>query len=357
MLPTTGALTQAQRDDVRTAVTEYIQNHGITLKDIAKQMGGGSHTVISQVINNTYRAGVDDHLRSLNDWMEIDARRRRTRPDDKFVEIRVAKLIIGCASKASQMRTMVVAHGPTGIGKTTVGHIIAEKFTGSIFLTMAEGSNSATAVRRMIAAALRLDRRPHVASAVGMPLNERIFDRLHDSHRMIIIDEAHSISDGALRFLRSVFDRCGVPILFLCTKDLVDRIRCDADEDHGQLYSRFGYICDLTRGCDKTPGGKNPRFSVSEIRAILETDKVRLHTGAQSYLQDVANMMGQGSLRRCKRIMRWAVAIERRKANLGPNDRVVITEAAVKKADMESMPDRAMQDDIAALRTPMANMA
>jgi len=349
MLPEKGPLSDKQRDQVRETLNSYIQKHGITQKEVCRQVSGISDGTLSGILTGTYNLGpLDTHLRALNDWMEVDARRRRTKPITTYVETRVAKRIRNCAQRASNRKQMVLAHGPTGIGKSMVAHVVAERFPGAIYIRISAGTTSFSAVRRMLATRLRpkRGRKPKKPDdALGLTLDERIFDKLRDSNRLIIIDEAHRISDGALEFLRDIYDECQTPMLLLCTKDLLDRVRQDNDEDHGQLYSRLS-VCDLVKGFDKVPGGKNPLFTVAEIRKLFASDKVRLDPGATQYLQDAANMLGHGSLRLCHNIMTWAMDLERSIKGLGPNDVMTITEPLLRKAESEFKVDQMMLDDV-----------
>lgn len=362
MLPSDGPLTPEQRTDVQEAAEAYRQKNGITYKSLAHQVGGLNTSAVSELLKGKYRkvkdATIDEHLRAINDWMEVDARRRRTKPQTQYVETHVAKRLYGCAIKASEMRTMALAHGPSGIGKTMVAHVIVERFPGTVYVRLSEGNTSQTAFRQLLASRLRLySRRRTRSDRPGLTLNERIFDKLRDSGRLILIDEAHRISDAALEFIRDVFDECGVPILLLCTKDLLDRVRKDADEDHGQLYSRFGYVCDLVKDRDKVPGGAHPLFTIGEIRKMFAGDTVRLLPEAEQYLQDVANMLGYGSLRRCREIMKWAVAIERSVKALGVDDALTVSAALLRKAESEPRADRSMLADMEARTGAMAASA
>jgi hypothetical protein len=162
----------------------------------------------------------------------------------------------------------------------------------------------------------------------------------------LIIDEAHRLTDSALEFLRDVYDECQVPMLWLCTKDLVDRIRQDSDEDHGQLYRRIGLTSDLVRGKDKVPGGKHPLFTLSEIRQLYEADKVRLAPDAQAYLQDVANMLGQGSLARCEQYVAIGLELERAVAGLSVDAVVTLTADALRRAESDVTDDPGMIEDM-----------
>jgi hypothetical protein len=347
MLPNEGPLTAAQRDEVVDALKAYMEKHAIAQADVRRQCPGVGNAV-SPILKKTYTHGVlDDHLRELNNWMEVDARRRQTRPHRKYVETHVAKKIMYCASQASKRNWIVVAHGPTGIGKSMVAHVVAEKFPSALYLRIGKGDDTFTRVRQTLAVALRMfSRRKRKDEPQGLTFNQRIFSRLRSTHRLLIIDEAHRLTDSALEFLRDVFDECQVPMLWLCTKDLVDRIRQDSDEDHGQLYRRIGRTCDLVRGKDKTPGGTHPLFTLDEIRKLFESDKVRLAADAQGYLQDVANMLGQGSLARCEQYLAIALEVERAVRGLNIEDVVTVTAAALHKAEAEVTDDAGMMEDM-----------
>ncbi len=358
MLPNEGKLTDQQRKDVVTALNAYIKKHKISQVDVQKQVTEINLGTINAILHNKYEHGpLDDYLRELNEWMEIDARRRVTKTDKKFVETRVAKRIIGCAEKAVQAGSIFLVHGPTGIGKSMVAETIAQRFPGAIYLRLSEGETSASKLRTRLLSSLRIygnrGRRRHHDSSTFMTNNERLFEKLRGSHRMIIIDEAHRIRDSALQFLRDIYDECNVPMLLLCTKDLVERIRRDNDEDHGQLYSRFSFIYDLTKGYDKAPGGKKPLFSIAEIRKLFEQDKVKFHPDGLQYLQDVANMLGQGSLRACGNIVKWGIAIERAAKKIKPGGMVTLGEAVLRKAETDTKYDKSMQYDMTT-RKPVA---
>jgi len=357
MLPE-GPLTDAQRAEVRAAVIAYCAEHDIKKVSLAKQMGFNP-SVASQILSDTYGkdrhgnrkvsdAKVDQHLRDLNDWMEVDARRRQSAPKTRYIETRVATRILGAAQHASQHHTIMLCHGPTGIGKSMVAHVMVEKFPGAIYLRISRGNASYQAVRRMLATRLRIKRLTPQRSDSGSLLtpDERIFERLRDSHRFIIIDEAHRLANGALEFLRDVYDETNVPMLLLCTVDLLERIRKDADEDHGQLYSRFGHTCDLTKECDKEPGGKHPLFTYKQIRALFESDVVRLANDAVAHLWQIANHLGFGSLRTCVELMRWAVAVERVTSQAGPRGKVTISAALLRKVEQEAKADATLEQDM-----------
>ncbi len=348
MLPNTGPLTPEQRDEVLDTLAHYMQLHDITQKFVARQTAIANST-LNPIMRRTCKLSpdtIDAHLRELNDWMEVDARQRVNRRERKFVETGVARQIMACARKATEMPTMAVAHGPSGIGKTMVAHALHAKFPGAIYLCVSKGDASFTQVRLALATRLKVVGKRRKAERAGLSLNERIFDALRGTNRLILIDEAHRLEDGALEFLRDVFDHTHCPMLFMATVDLVERIRRDNDEDHGQIYRRFGYVRALAGELDQSGGARKALFTIAEIRALFESDTVKLHPDAQAYLHSRANMLGHGSLGLCDNLMKVAIEAERALRGVGPDERITITAALLHRIDRDHKHDHRLRADM-----------
>ncbi|MGB2985150.1 MAG: AAA family ATPase, partial [Phycisphaerae bacterium] len=166
--------------------------------------------------------------------------------------------------------------------------------------------------------------RGYQRGGVYSTLLERVVDTLRDSGRMIILDEAAKLTDSAVHLLRDIHDNAGVPMMLLATRDLHDRIVKNADPDHGQLYSRFDVIHHLTEGHDMYAGGK-ALYTVQDIRELYNEPPVRLSPDAARYLQDVANRLGYGSLRRCKMLVQNAVRRAHKRQGLTDGEKVTVT--------------------------------
>ncbi len=128
-----------------------------------------------------------------------------------------------------------------------------------------------------------------------------------------------------MELCREIHDATGVPFLLLATKDLHDRIARNVDPDHGQLYSRFDVIQHLTQGRDvREPRGK-ALYTVADIKALYDEPPLRLSKDAARYLQDVANELGRGSLRRCRVLLQNAARRARKRQGLADGARVTVT--------------------------------
>ncbi len=350
MLPIDGPLTADQRADVVRAVNEHIAKYDIKQKSLAKQcpeIGGDGN--VSAILAGSYDhpTKIDEHIRTLNDWLEIDARRRRMRPQRKYVETIVARRLKNCADEAVKRRMIAVAYGPTGIGKSMVSLVVSEKYPGSVYIRVTRENRGWRDFRTALAKEARVTRRKSKKAGRGyVAIGTLLVEELKDSNRLIIIDEAHNLPDLTLEFVRDVFDECKVPVLMVSTIDLAQRIKDSIDENHGQLYRRVGWFCDLTHGRDKVPGGRKPLFTIADIRGLYESDKVRLADDAAKYLQDCANHLGRGSLGLCDNLHEWAILVERTARKLSPEATVTIRAESLRVAELQSREDELSRDEM-----------
>jgi DNA transposition AAA+ family ATPase len=351
LLPSEGPLTDAQRRQVWQAVNKHREAHRIGIGDIAKQTGV-STSALQRLFTDAYQgvslATLDGHLRSLNDWLEADARRRLAAPRTQYVETLVAKRILVAAQHATARGVNIICHGPSGIGKSLVAGVLVEKYPGAIYIRVSRGTRTFERFRSVLATKLRISTRGGPRNRqVGATADERVFERLRGSHRLLVIDEAHRLADATLDWLRDLSDETHVPMVLLCTYELVERIQADAHPERGQLYSRFGYVRDLTAGCDEVPGGSHPLFTHAQIRAMFESDLVRLTPEAGEYLMSMANLLGYGSLRVCRLLMDWAPIVARGLAGVDQTAPVVIDADLLVRLQREVKSDPAFDSMVA----------
>jgi DNA transposition AAA+ family ATPase len=326
VLPNDGPLNDEQRRVGLDNFKRYVEAHQIALSDVSRQVVKPSIGIIRELLAGTFRSDPDDAIRRLNAWVEQDARRRQATIGEPFIETRVALDLLTVARLCLENQSMALACGPSGIGKTFCAKAIAEKYVGSVYLRIIRGYQTAHGLCSAIAGAVG------VRTAWGMRQGqyqnqlERVIGTLRDSGRLFLIDEAHQLADAALELLRDIHDETGCPMLLLATKDLQDRIARNADPDHGQVYSRFDIMVHLAEGRDVFSGGR-PLYTLDDIRKLYNEPPIRLAKDAEKYLQDVANALGEGSLRRCKVLLRNAARIARRRQGVADGEPVTVTAA------------------------------
>jgi len=244
-------------------------------------------------------------------------------------------------------KTMGLLLAPSGVGKSRCAQAINQHYVGSIYVRVMCGYHHPRGIAHALSHKLDLLGNTLVAGHRTMTRIERIIDRLLDSDRMLIVDEAQKLNDAALEFCRDIHDSTGVPVLFFATADLHDRIMRTVGPDHGQLFSRFDVVHHLTQGKDVYSGGK-PLFSIDEIVKLYERTPIRLSPDAAKFLQDVANQVGHGSLRRCKTLLRNAVRRARKRLEVTDGCRITVSAIDIEWVEarlrMESAEQHSVQE-------------
>jgi len=325
-LPREGPLTDAERRAAMENFAAYIGKVGLTPAQIVDRLGSPRKMTLRALLDGHFRehgVGADVHIRRLNDWVEQDARQRLAAMPERFVETKIAKDLESIARIVRENVTMGLACGPSGIGKTRCAEALARKYVGAVYLRIVTGYATPRGLIHALASHAAAHQGAYWRRAGQRMSLERTIAALRGSGVFLIIDEAQKLDDDALEVLRDVHDSCAVPVLCLATKDLHDRIVRTADADHGQLYSRFDVIHHLTQGLDVLKGGK-PLFTIEDILALYVDTPIRLSMDAARYLQDVANYLGRGSLRRCRILLQNAVRIARRRAGVAESESVTV---------------------------------
>lgn len=356
-LPNEGSLTDVLRRQAMTNFDDYLKRRKISYADVARQVGSPRGSLIRELVRGQYsdngrtvrgyRANADDHIRKLNNWVEQHARQQAVKLEGAFVDTAVAVNLFRIGQMIRENQTIGVAVGPTGIGKTRCARVLAEKTTGAIFMTVIFGCYNPRGLIRLLGEALKV-RRPLGQGLGHLNQLERVIEALRGSNRLLIFDEAHNFTDEALEVLRQLHDQTECPILLLATKDLRDRVRMSAQPDAGQLHSRFDIMVDLTvkgRGKDSD---KRKLFTVEDIRRLYERTPIKLAKDATGYLLDVANLLGWGSLRRCRVLVMNAARRARKRNGLDEDEEVTVTADDLAHADMYLRPgaeDEAVIDE------------
>lgn len=322
-----GDLSKDQIDSVRQSAIAHLEQHGIKRKQFALELGR-SAPVISDWLAGNYAGRSDDIAREVNGWLEIDARRRRAKVQTNFVMTAVAEALMDVARDISECGSIALAYGPAGIGKSMTAEAIAAEIPGSIYVLVGIDDGGQHGIRGAIYEAVTRNKRTKST-------RERIEiqERLMHSHRLIVIDQAHKMTDSAIEYLFDLHDRTGCPVLLIGTAKIGERLSRDRDPRFGQLYSRVSIRCNLVKFATNRHGGDGDRlFTIDEIRKVYNRGKVRLTSGAAKLLMEWANTLGYGSLRLCSRVMYWAEKRARKSARASRDEVVTVSDEDVERA-------------------------
>lgn len=202
----------------------------ITASGIAKAIGKSPSTV-SQWLGGKYKGDVEQ----INGLMQAYLARHQERESFRgvrvpFVEITNSMIISEVARLCHLYGEIGVITGEAGLGKTVAAEDYARR-NGDVILIQTHPCYTAKFLFAEIADQLGLPR-----TNINQMFPD-IAQRLQDSGRMIIVDEAENLPFPALELLRRLYDQTGIGVLLLGEPVLIKLLR----GSHGQfarLYSR-----------------------------------------------------------------------------------------------------------------------
>lgn len=228
---------------------QYIEDTGLSQAAVAKQLVK-SATTINQYLKGTYKgdvAAIDEAV------AELVARYQVKDATSDFVPTASATRILEVCDMAHRLSCMNMIIGDAGLGKTTaLKHYAAT--TKNVLLIETDTTYS---VRMLLSEICRVS---GIIAPRGNPsMMSAIIDRLRDSKRLLIIDEAELLNYRALETVRRIHDKTNIGIVFAGMPRLRANFRGGAGGDYKQLYSRI-----------HRPYSMDTRLSESDIDMMCE---------------------------------------------------------------------------------------
>ena len=228
---------------------QYIEDTGLSQAAVAKQLVK-SATTINQYLKGTYKGDVTAIDEAV---AELVARYQIKDAASDFVPTASATRILEVCDMAHRLSCMNMIIGDAGLGKTTaLKHYAAT--TKNVLLIETDTTYS---VRMLLSEICRVS---GIIAPRGNPsMMSAIIDRLRDSKRLLIIDEAELLNYRALETVRRIHDKTNIGIVFAGMPRLRANFRGGAGGDYKQLYSRI-----------HRPYSMDTRLSESDIDMMCE---------------------------------------------------------------------------------------
>nr|DAN48311.1 MAG TPA: putative ATPase, putative transposase [Caudoviricetes sp.] len=269
-------------------LAEFKAKSGMNQTKLARGIGT-SPASISMYLNGTYaeKGGNYETIEpKIEAFLEVqESKAQREELVLGFVSTKTTRRISEVMRDAHEAGDTVVIYGQAGLGKTQAVKNYCEKNPAAILIE-ANPSFTALVLMRKLAAAAKV-------STVGSlnDLFESVSDRLRDSGRLIVVDEAENLPLRAIEIIRRLHDDTGCGLVLSGMPRLVANLR----GKHGelvQLYSRVSVALNL--------GDSMPDEELEEIAraAMPEADDAT-----------IAELVKQsnGNTRRMSKLMRGAV--------------------------------------------------
>lgn len=269
-------------------LAEFKAKSGMNQTQLARGIGT-SPASISMYLNGTYadKGGNYETIEpKIEAFLEVqESKAQREELVLGFVSTKTTRRISEVMRDAHEAGDTVVIYGQAGLGKTQAVKNYCEKNPAAILIE-ANPSFTAFVLMRKLAAAAKV-------STVGSlnDLFESVSDRLRDSGRLIVVDEAENLPLRALEIIRRLHDDTGCGLVLSGMPRLVANLR----GKHGelvQLYSRVSVALNL--------GDSMPDEELEQIAraAMPEADD-----------ETIAELVkhSNGNTRRMSKLMRGAV--------------------------------------------------
>ena len=281
-------MTNTVNKALQQKLVEFKAKSGMNQTMLARGIGV-SPASISMYLNDTYaeKGGKYETIEpKIEAFLEVQkSKAQREELVLGFVSTKTTRRISEVMRDAHEAGDTVVIYGQAGLGKTQAVKNYCEKNPAAILIE-ANPSFTALVLMRKLAAAAKV-------STVGSlnDLFESVSDRLRDSGRLIVVDEAENLPLRALEIIRRLHDDTGCGLVLSGMPRLVANLR----GKHGelvQLYSRVSVALNL--------GDSMPDEELEQIAraAMPEADD-----------ETIAELVkhSNGNTRRMSKLMRGAV--------------------------------------------------
>jgi len=199
--------------------------------DIASSIAIGSAT-LSQWLSNTYPGTVSDVTRKVKSYLSLQSEREKNPKFHlNFTVTSVVKTIWEIADRCHQDCKFGVCYGNSGFGKTEGVKGYIRKKPDSILIETNPQWKRRT-VMRMLHMKLGMNGEGYVDD-----IELDCINRLRDTGRLLIIDEAENLNSETLNSIRRIHDHAHIGLLYIGMPLLVHNLR-GKHRQFAQLHSR-----------------------------------------------------------------------------------------------------------------------
>lgn len=277
--------------DIRTELKELMENKGFTVLFVATAIGIAKSTV-SMWLNGTYKGDNDKITDKVNNFIQ----RERERSKDEelpIVDISIMKFINEIGRTCHTKGKIGVCAGRAGLGKTVAVKEYTKNFLDAILI---ESDSGYTAKSLLLEIHKRLGLS---GKGCAYDLMNEVVNKLNNSGRLLIIDEAENLPYRALEITRRIHDKTGIGVLLVGRNVLFENLR-GYNNQYDQLYSRVKY------------------HKLLDGLHIKDVKKILLAAGQDPELAEIYLQYSEGNTRRLEHLISHSISL----AKFNGNDKV-----------------------------------
>lgn len=224
-------------EKIRTELQAYLDNPGTEMDKVSANAAargiGFSSATISQFLNGEYTGNNVKVAKSVEAWLRRQAERQAH--DDiltETIDTRAVRKIRQVARLCHIECEMGVATGDAGVGKSRGVRAYAADNPDVILIEVVPGFTTKTLMGKLHKEA------GYNGQGKIYDMFTDVVDRLKDSGRMIVVDEAENLPYSGLELLRRLYDIAKIGILLVGMPELIANLRGNKGQ-YRQLYSRI----------------------------------------------------------------------------------------------------------------------
>lgn len=280
----------------------------------------GVGTALGEFLKGKYRGDNSALVRKVDAAISDLLRRDDGPGGPQFVETSVAKRIFTIVKTCAQLSGIGAFYCVSGVGKSmALAAMKSGEYPSALLVEVTPDTASPVGLGRELL-------RQATNGRSGMDIRSRavafrqLVDRLKDSKRMILIDEADGLHLETFNFVRQIHDATGCPIVLSGRPNL--RAKIDRTTRCAEIGGSFrGRLCvehDLMSGVSGSPDGRW-LFTVQDVARMLGKFKVKFTADTARWLTMLANLSAfdgsseAGGLRYASKVFQLALLIARTK--------------------------------------------
>ena len=213
-------------ESIRAALAAYREKHDLDLRALARETGSNV-TFIHKYLTGKPEGDVDAFEERAADALKTAPGRRSTAAH--YFETDVTRAINSACETIRKTNDVGLIHGPAGIGKSAGIALYAVANPNSLAISLTRWHRGAEGIEALLAAQFEGRRRKRTRRI------DWLLERLRDSQRLIIIDNAHRLTRGGLQWIFDFADETSCPIALVGNPEVLEAIKLN-----DQQFSRIG---------------------------------------------------------------------------------------------------------------------
>ena len=268
--------------DIKTELRELMDTLKISMTYVSTGTGIAKST-ISMWLNDNYNGNVDKIADKINNFIRRE-KERAINVELPITDISISKYISEIGRLCHTKGKIGVCAGRAGLGKT----IAVKEYTKAFLDTILIESDSGYTAKSLL---LEIHKRLGLSGkGCAYDLMNEVVNKLHNSGRLLIIDEAENLPYRALEITRRIHDKTGVGVLLVGRNILFENLR-GYNNQYDQLYSRVKYHKLLDK------------LLLQDVIKILES------AGQNTELAETYLLYSEGNTRRLEHLISHSISI------------------------------------------------